>query len=189
MRRAPFLLLPLLVLVGALAAPAARAGDTQIVVYNKGKTLRYDPDVGAELKEVFLETYDCSTGKLAKKETIEAYFHLSDDKEIITPDATLKLSLCFLARRLLIHTTAARGAAGAITAQTEEAMNWDTLKGKWEQFAGQFKSKWGKLTDDDLTTIGGKKDELVGKLQERYGYEKDKAETELDEFTRSLDKP
>src|SRR3954471_18581293 len=74
------------VLVLALIAPAL-AADTQIVVYNKGKTLRYDSDVGAELKEVFLETYDCATGKLAKKETIEAYFHLSDDKEIITPDA------------------------------------------------------------------------------------------------------
>src|SRR4051794_38850331 len=76
----------LFALLLGLAAPAARAAETQIVVYNKGKTLRYDPDVGAELKEVFLETYDCKTGKLAKKETIEAYFHLSDDKEIITPD-------------------------------------------------------------------------------------------------------
>lgn len=68
-------------------------------------------------------------------------------------------------------------------------MNWDTIKGQWKQFAGKVKAKWGKLTDDDLTTIAGKKDELLGKLQERYGYEKDQAERELDEFTRTLDKP
>jgi uncharacterized protein YjbJ (UPF0337 family) len=48
------------------------------------------------------------------------------------------------------------------------------------------KQKWGKLTDDDLTVIGGKRDELVGKLQERYGYEKAQAEKELDEFSRTL---
>jgi uncharacterized protein YjbJ (UPF0337 family) len=68
-------------------------------------------------------------------------------------------------------------------------MNWDTIKGQWKQITGRVKAKWGKLTDDDLTTIAGKKDELLGKLQERYGYEKDHAERELDEFTRSLDKP
>lgn len=94
-RRAVTLQVPTLValvtaVLGGLAlapAPALAADDTQIVVYNKGKTLRYDPDVGAELKEVFLETFDCKTGKLSKKETIEAYFHLSEDKEIITPEA------------------------------------------------------------------------------------------------------
>ncbi len=73
--------------LAALDAAPALADDGQIVVYNKGKTLRFDPDVGAELKEVFLDTYDCKSGKLAKKETIEAYFHLSEDKEVITPDA------------------------------------------------------------------------------------------------------
>jgi hypothetical protein len=86
MRRKPFVLLAALAALLALALPA-RAAETQIVVYNKGKTLRYDPDVSAELKEVCLETYDCKTGKLVKKETIEAYFHLSEDKEVITPDA------------------------------------------------------------------------------------------------------
>ncbi len=68
-----------------------------------------------------------------------------------------------------------------------QAMNWDVLKGNWKQFTGKVKQKWGKLTDDDLTAIGGKRDELVGRLQERYGYEKDQAERELDAFTRSLD--
>ena len=75
-----------LVLV-ALGSLAYGGEESQIVVYNKGQTLRYDPEVGAELKEVILETYDCKLAKLVKKETIEAYFHLSEDKEIISPDA------------------------------------------------------------------------------------------------------
>jgi uncharacterized protein YjbJ (UPF0337 family) len=66
------------------------------------------------------------------------------------------------------------------------AMNWDTLKGKWQQFAGQLKSKWGKLTDDDWKFIGGKKDVLVGKLQERYGHNRDQAEREVDDFIDGL---
>jgi uncharacterized protein YjbJ (UPF0337 family) len=70
-----------------------------------------------------------------------------------------------------------------------EAMNWDVLKGQWKQMTGKLKAKWGKLTDDDLTVIGGKKDELVGKLQERYGYNKDQAEKEADDFLRSMDQP
>jgi len=64
-------------------------------------------------------------------------------------------------------------------------MNWDTVKGQWKQIKGQVKSKWGKLTDDDLTQIDGKKDELIGRLQERYGYAKDQAEKETDEFLAS----
>ena len=66
-------------------------------------------------------------------------------------------------------------------------MNWDVVKGNWKQFTGKVKQKWGKLTDDDLSAIGGKRDELVGRLQKHYGYAKDEAERELDDFTRSLD--
>ena len=65
-------------------------------------------------------------------------------------------------------------------------MNWDQIAGNWKQFAGNVKSKWGKLTDDDLTVIAGKRDKLAGILQERYGYEKEQAEKELDEFSTSL---
>jgi uncharacterized protein YjbJ (UPF0337 family) len=65
-------------------------------------------------------------------------------------------------------------------------MNWDQIEGNWKQVKGQIKAKWGKLTDDDLTTLSGKRDELAGVLQERYGYAKDKAERELDDFSRSL---
>jgi uncharacterized protein YjbJ (UPF0337 family) len=65
-------------------------------------------------------------------------------------------------------------------------VNWDQIKGNWKQFSGKVKEKWGKLTDDDLTTIAGQRDQLAGKLQERYGYEKAQAERELDELTRTL---
>jgi uncharacterized protein YjbJ (UPF0337 family) len=68
-------------------------------------------------------------------------------------------------------------------------MNWDTLKGNWKQFTGKLKAKWGKLTDDDLTTIAGKKDEFVGKLQERYGWKKDQAEKEVDDYLRTMNQP
>jgi uncharacterized protein YjbJ (UPF0337 family) len=62
-------------------------------------------------------------------------------------------------------------------------MNWDTIEGKWKQSAGAVKEKWGKLTDDDLTVIAGKKDQLVGKIQERYGIARDAAEKQVNEFT------
>lgn len=68
-------------------------------------------------------------------------------------------------------------------------MNWDIVKGNWKQLTGKVKSKWGKLTDDDLTAIGGKKDEFLGKLRERYGYEQDRAEREVDEFLRTMNQP
>lgn len=61
-------------------------------------------------------------------------------------------------------------------------MNKDEARGNWKQFKGKFKEKWGKLTDDDLTVIEGKRDQLVGKIQERYGYAKDEAERELKDW-------
>jgi uncharacterized protein YjbJ (UPF0337 family) len=66
--------------------------------------------------------------------------------------------------------------------EKENAMNWDRVEGNWKQFKGKVKEKWGDLTDDDLNVIDGKKDQLAGKLQERYGYGKDKAQQEVDEF-------
>jgi len=64
-------------------------------------------------------------------------------------------------------------------------MNWDQISGNWKQFKGSVKERWGKLTDDDLTVVAGKRDKLAGILQERYGYAKDQAEKELDAFTQS----
>lgn len=65
-------------------------------------------------------------------------------------------------------------------------MNWDEVKGDWKQFAGKAKAQWGKLTDDELTQVGGKKDELVGKLQSHYGHTKEDAEKKLDEWIATL---
>lgn len=65
-------------------------------------------------------------------------------------------------------------------------MNWEQISGRWKQWTGKAKQKWGKLTDDDLTVIAGKRDELAGLLQERYGYAKEQAEKEIDEFVREL---
>ena len=65
-------------------------------------------------------------------------------------------------------------------------MNWDQLEGKWKQYSGKAKEKWGKLTDDDLTVIHGRRDQLIGKIQERYGIAKQEAERQVDEFSRSF---
>ena len=65
-------------------------------------------------------------------------------------------------------------------------MNWDHVKADWDQVTGQVKSKWGKLTDDDLKTVGGKWDQLVGRLRHHYGYEKDRAEKEVDDFLKKV---
>ncbi len=59
-------------------------------------------------------------------------------------------------------------------------MNRDVLQGKWKQMRGEVKRWWGNLTDDDLDVINGNRDKLVGKLQERYGYSRDKAMQEVD---------
>jgi len=64
-------------------------------------------------------------------------------------------------------------------------MNDDVLKGKWMQFKGQIKEKWGQITDDELDQINGQRDQLVGKIQERYGLAKDAANRELDALIAS----
>lgn len=64
-------------------------------------------------------------------------------------------------------------------------MNWDRIEGNWKQFRGMVKEKWGKLTDDDLDVIEGKRDKLAGKIQERYGMAKDAADREIDEAART----
>jgi uncharacterized protein YjbJ (UPF0337 family) len=65
-------------------------------------------------------------------------------------------------------------------------MNDDIFKGKWKQFSGRIKSQWGKLTNDDLDVVDGHREYLVGKIQERYGVAKDKADEQVREFERGL---
>ena len=62
-------------------------------------------------------------------------------------------------------------------------MNWDTIKGNWKQWTGKLKAKWGKLTDDDIQTLTGRKDQLVGKIQERYGIAKSEAEKQAEAWS------
>jgi len=61
-------------------------------------------------------------------------------------------------------------------------LNWDRIEGNWKQLKGKAKEQWGKLTDDQLDVIGGKRDQLVGKVQESYGIGKDEAEKQVNAF-------
>lgn len=70
--------------------------------------------------------------------------------------------------------------------QDEEELMETTMKGKWTQMQGAVKSKWGKLTDDDMKQIDGEKDKLVGKLQEKYDYSREEAERHVNEFVRAV---
>ena len=67
-------------------------------------------------------------------------------------------------------------------------MNKDILKGKWNQYKGEAKKKWGELTDDELDQINGEKDIIVGKIQEKYGKSKEEAEKEFDDWSNGLDR-
>ena len=66
-------------------------------------------------------------------------------------------------------------------------MNWDTIQGNWKQLTGRARQQWGKLTDDDLTQVAGHRDQLAGKIQERYGLAKDAAEEQLQAWEKSAD--
>ena len=63
-------------------------------------------------------------------------------------------------------------------------MNWDIIEGKWNQLIGSVREKWGDLTDDEVTEMAGKKDRLAGKLQEKYGWTKEEADEQINDFFR-----
>jgi uncharacterized protein YjbJ (UPF0337 family) len=65
-------------------------------------------------------------------------------------------------------------------------MNWDQIAGNWKQVKGVVKERWGKLTDDDVDVIAGKRDILLGKVQEKHGIAKEEAEKQLKDFEASL---
>ena len=67
-------------------------------------------------------------------------------------------------------------------------MNSDEFKGMWNQIKGQAKEQWGKLTDDELREVEGKKDKLVGKLQQKYGWSKEQAEKSVNEWSDQIHK-
>ena len=65
-------------------------------------------------------------------------------------------------------------------------MNWDQIEGRWKQLTGDIKTKWGRLTDDDVDAIDGQQDKLVGRIQEAYGIEREEAESQVREWFNSL---
>jgi uncharacterized protein YjbJ (UPF0337 family) len=67
-------------------------------------------------------------------------------------------------------------------------INWDVIKGKWNQLKGEARIHWGKLTDDDWNQIAGQRDKLVGKLQERYGIAREEAEQQVNKFMEKVRK-
>ena len=66
-------------------------------------------------------------------------------------------------------------------------MNWDRIEGNWKQVTGKVKVQWGKLTDDDIDVVAGRRDQLAGKIQERYGIAKDEAEKQLSAWESKAD--
>ena len=66
-------------------------------------------------------------------------------------------------------------------------MNWDRIEGNWKQVTGRAKVQWGKLTDDDLDVVAGRRDVLAGKIQESYGIARDAAEQQLAAWERKAD--
>jgi uncharacterized protein YjbJ (UPF0337 family) len=66
-------------------------------------------------------------------------------------------------------------------------MNSDQLEGKWKQVKGEVREKWGKLTDDDIHVVAGKREQLIGRVQERYGLAKEEATRQVDAFVAGLD--
>jgi len=69
----------------------------------------------------------------------------------------------------------------------EVRIDWDRLEGDWKQLKGRAKERWGKLTDDDLMAISGRRAQLEGKIQERYGYAKSQARKEIEDWYRSTE--
>jgi uncharacterized protein YjbJ (UPF0337 family) len=65
-------------------------------------------------------------------------------------------------------------------------MNWNQIEGNWTKFKGKARQQWGRLTDDDLARLHGKREELAGKIQERYGIAQEQAEKQIDEWARTL---
>ena len=65
-------------------------------------------------------------------------------------------------------------------------MDWNRVEGNWKELKGKVKEKWGNLTDDDLDVIAGQRDQLEGRLQQRYGWAKDQARKDVDDWFRTL---
>lgn len=65
-------------------------------------------------------------------------------------------------------------------------MNWDTIQGSWKEMMGSARAKWGDITGDEWQSIAGRRDEIVGLVQKKYGQSRDEAERAVDEWSRGL---
>lgn len=65
-------------------------------------------------------------------------------------------------------------------------MDWDRVQGNWKQFSGKVKEKWSELTDDDLGALDGRREQLEGKIQERYGFGKDQVRKDIDDWLKTV---
>lgn len=77
-------------------------------------------------------------------------------------------------------------ASGQNLHRRRAVMDWNRIEGNWKQLKGKVREKWGKLTDDNIDIVAGKREQLAGKIQEAYGVAKDDAERQIDEFSASL---
>jgi len=68
-----------------------------------------------------------------------------------------------------------------------DLMNWDTIEGDWKQFKGRVREQWGRLTNDEVDVIAGRRDKLIGKLQEHYGIAREEAERQIREWADMLE--
>jgi uncharacterized protein YjbJ (UPF0337 family) len=78
---------------------------------------------------------------------------------------------------------------GELNTNRSSNVNWDRIEGNWKQFKGSAKEQWGNLTDDDLSIVEGKRDQLAGRIQERYGVGKDEAERQINQWLGSEPEP
>jgi uncharacterized protein YjbJ (UPF0337 family) len=81
--------------------------------------------------------------------------------------------------------TGAQQRVGSAT-RKDTAVNWDQIEGKWKEYKGRAREAWGDLTDDEIDKVAGKRDQMVGLVQQKYGKAKDVAEQEVDNWTAKL---
>jgi uncharacterized protein YjbJ (UPF0337 family) len=102
-------------------------------------------------------------------------------------DSTGHVRRLFLAILALEPSRVFRHSCLASTRDRKELpMNWDRIEGNWKQVKGKVREKWGDLTDSDIEKINGRRDQLEGMLQERYGYGKDVASKNVDEWLKTM---
>lgn len=89
------------------------------------------------------------------------------------------LAVCLAAASFTAPATVHAQATGQTTTQNDAKTMWEKIKGSWTQSKGAVKEQWGKLTDDDLLAIEGRRDQLVGKIQTRYGISHEEAEAQV----------